>query len=101
MAKIAEVQEVTTDKLRPYEHNAKKHGRDQIEKLKASIREFGFLTPCLIDREFNLIAGHGRVAAAEQLKRRCRIMELDPHYCDVIINRWEEFTGGKAVRIDG
>lgn len=67
MAKIAEVQEVTTDKLRPYEHNAKKHGRDQIEKLKASIREFGFLTPCLIDREFNLIAGHGRVAAAKEL----------------------------------
>lgn len=67
MAKIAEVQEVTTDKLRPYEHNAKKHGRDQIEKLKASIREFGFLTPCLIDREYNLIAGHGRVAAAKEL----------------------------------
>ena len=39
--------------------------------------------------------------AAEQLNRRCRMMELDPHYCDVIIDRWEKFTGQKAVKIDG
>lgn len=39
--------------------------------------------------------------ACEQLKRRCYICELDPHYCDVIIERWETFTGGKAVRLDG
>lgn len=34
--------------------------------------------------------------AAEQLQRTCHTMELDPHYCDVIINRWEEFTGQEA-----
>jgi len=34
--------------------------------------------------------------AAEQTQRTCHTMELDPHYCDVIINRWEEFTGQKA-----
>lgn len=67
MAKIAKVQEVAVNKLKPYEQNAKKHGKDQIEKLKASILEFGFLTPCLIDAEFNLIAGHGRVEAAKAL----------------------------------
>lgn len=39
--------------------------------------------------------------AAEQLKRRCYMMELDPHYCDVIIDRWEKFTGGKAELVDG
>jgi len=50
----------------------------------------------------DIFGGSGTtLIAAEQLKRRCRIMELDPHYCDVIINRWEEFTGGKAVKIDG
>ena len=38
--------------------------------------------------------------AAEQLGRRCCMMELDPHYCDVIIKRWETLTGGKAVRIE-
>ena len=67
MAKIADVQEVSLKKLKPYERNAKKHGEDQIEKLKASINEFGFLTPCLIDNDFNLIAGHGRVMAAQEL----------------------------------
>lgn len=67
MAKIADVQEVSLEKLRPYERNAKKHGTGQIEKLKASIMEFGFLTPCLIDSDYNLIAGHGRVMAAKEL----------------------------------
>lgn len=37
--------------------------------------------------------------ACEQLRRKCRMVELDPHYCDVIIARWEKLTGGKAVRI--
>ena len=67
MAKIAEVQEVSLSLLKPYEKNAKTHGREQIEKLKDSIQEFGFLTPCLIDRKYNLIAGHGRVQAAKEL----------------------------------
>ena len=39
--------------------------------------------------------------ACEQLGRKCRMMEIDPHYCDVIIDRWEAFTGKKAVRLDG
>lgn len=67
MGKIAKVQEVTLSELKPYEKNAKIHGSGQIEKLKASIEEFGFLTPCLIDEEYNLIAGHGRVMAAKEL----------------------------------
>ena len=37
--------------------------------------------------------------ACEQLGRKCRMMELDPHYCDVIIARWEKLTGQKAVRL--
>ena len=39
------------------------------------------------------------IIAAEQLNRKCRMMELDPHYCDVIIARWEKLTGQKAERI--
>lgn len=39
--------------------------------------------------------------ACEQLNRKCRIMELDCHYADVIIDRWQKLTGEKAVRIDG
>ena len=67
MAKIAEVQEVSLTSLVPYERNAKIHGPEQIEKLKDSICEFGFLSPCLIDREYNVIAGHGRIQAAKEL----------------------------------
>lgn len=37
------------------------------------------------------------IIASEQLKRRARVMELDPHYCDVIVDRWEKLTGEKAV----
>lgn len=67
MGKIAEVQEVTLTKLVPYAKNAKIHGTGQVEKLKKSISEFGFLSPCIIDRDFNIIAGHGRVMAAKEL----------------------------------
>lgn len=38
--------------------------------------------------------------ACEQLGRKARLMELDPHYCDVIITRWEKFTGKKAMKIE-
>lgn len=67
MAKIAGVQEVSRADLKPYERNAKKHSAEQVEKIARSIKEFGFLSPCLIDRDLNIIAGHGRVMAAEQL----------------------------------
>lgn len=50
----------------------------------------------------DIFGGSGTtMIACEQLKRKCRMMELDPHYCDVIIDRWETFTGGKAVLING
>ena len=67
MAKIADVQEVSRSKLRPYERNSKIHSPDQVERIAESIRVFGFLSPCLIDRDYNIIAGHGRVLAAEKL----------------------------------
>lgn len=38
------------------------------------------------------------VIAAEETRRRARVIELDPHYCDVITARWEDFTGREAVR---
>jgi site-specific DNA-methyltransferase (adenine-specific) len=39
------------------------------------------------------------IVACEQLHRKARLMELDPHYCDVIIARWEKLTGQKAIKI--
>lgn len=67
MGKIAEVQEVTLSKLIPYVNNAKIHSEEQVTKIASSIREFGFLNPVLIDKDFNIIAGHGRVMAAKKL----------------------------------
>ena len=49
------------------------------------------------DTVADIFGGSGTtMIAAEQLKRRCLMMELDPHYCDVIIKRWEDYTGKKA-----
>ena len=67
MAKIDRVQEVSTELLKPYGNNAKIHGKDQVEKIAESIKSFGFLNPCLIDKDFNVIAGHGRLLAAQSL----------------------------------
>lgn len=48
----------------------------------------------------DLFGGSGTtLIAAEQLGRKCYMMELDPHYCDVIIARWEKLTGKKAVKV--
>ena len=50
----------------------------------------------------DLFGGSGStLIACEQLGRKCRMMELDPHYCDVIIARWEKLTGQKAVKLEG
>ena len=56
---------VELSKLRPYTNNARKHSPEQIEKIRASLREFGFVNPCLIDADNLIIAGHGRVEAAK------------------------------------
>ena len=49
----------------------------------------------------DLFGGTGTtLIAAEQLHRRCFMMEISPRYCDVIIKRWEDFTGQKAELIE-
>ena len=67
MGKIGEVRAISVDLLVPYANNAKMHSKSQVEKIADSIQEFGFLNPCLIDKDYNIIAGHGRVLAAKQL----------------------------------
>ena len=54
------------------------------------------------DAVMDLFGGSGStLIACEQLGRKCYMAELDPRYCDVIIERWESFTGGKAVLLNG
>ena len=62
----SEMQLVPVGKLIPYQNNARTHSKEQINKLRSSIREFGFVNPVIIDREYNVIAGHGRIAAARE-----------------------------------
>ena len=58
---------VEIKRLRPYERNARTHSLEQIQKIAESINEFGFVNPVLIDEKYTIIAGHGRVLAAEEL----------------------------------
>ena len=53
--------------LVPYARNARKHSDAQVAQLAASIREFGFTNPILVDGERGIIAGHGRLLAARKL----------------------------------
>ena len=61
-----EMQLVPLSKLVPYVNNARTHSPEQLTKLRSSLREFGFINPVIIDRDFNVIAGHGRIAAAKE-----------------------------------
>ena len=60
------MQLVPITKLVPYVNNARTHSPEQIMKLCSSLREFGFINPVIIDRAFNVIAGHGRILAAKE-----------------------------------
>lgn len=55
------------DELIPYAKNARTHSDSQVAQIAASIREFGWMNPVLIDAKGNIIAGHGRVLAARKL----------------------------------
>ena len=58
---------VSIDGLKPYENNARTHSEEQVKKIVRSIEEFGFINPVLIDGDFGIIAGHGRVMAAKKM----------------------------------
>lgn len=58
-------EKVNIDKLVPYARNARTHSKEQILQLRASLREFGFVNPIICDKDYNIIAGHGRVLAAK------------------------------------
>jgi ParB-like chromosome segregation protein Spo0J len=67
MSKLSLI-EMSVDVLVPYEKNARKHPEAQIQQIAQSIKDFGFLSPVLIDRENNIVCGHGRVLAAKKLE---------------------------------
>ena len=58
MKTTTELNLVSIDKLIPYVNNARTHSPEQVNKLRASLREFGFINPVIIDKDCNIIAGH-------------------------------------------
>ena len=77
-----EIRKIPIEQLNPAAYNPRKDllpGDPEYEKLKRSMQEFGYVEPIVWN------------------KRTCYMMEIDPNYCDVIIRRWENLTGQKAV----
>ena len=76
-------------------HNSKLHPTMKpIELCAYAIQNSSISNQIVLD----LFGGSGStLIACEQTDRKCYMMELDPHYCDVIIKRWEEFTEQKAI----
>ena len=59
-------EKVNIDRLVPQARNARTHSKEQILQLRASLREFGFVNPVIVDKDLNIIAGHGRIMAARE-----------------------------------
>ena len=80
------------------EHEKRVHPTQKPIKLCSDIiKDFSQLNENVVD----LFGGSGStLIACEQLNRKCFMCELDPYYCDVIIERWENFTGKKAVLLN-
>lgn len=76
--------------------------------LHPTMKPVELVENCMMDASvegdivLDMFGGSGTtMIAAEQLGRKARLMELDPHYCDVIIARWEKLTGKEAVKVYG
>jgi ParB-like chromosome segregation protein Spo0J len=71
------VQEIEIEKLIPYARNSRIHSDEQVAQIAASIKEFGWTNPILIDGENGIIAGHGRLSAARKLGlKKIPVIEL-------------------------
>ena len=95
------LEQIKTADLIPYAKNAKKHDEAQVAKIAGSIREFGFNNPVLIDQDNGIIAGHGRVLAAQKLGlqkvpclRLSHLSETQKRAYILADNRLAEIGGG-------
>lgn len=69
-----------------------------VSLLTDILKQWGEKADLVVD----LYGGSGStLIACDQLKKTCYICELEPHYCDVILKRWEDLTDGKAVLLNG
>ena len=103
----AELKELLRARIQPQEQSVIYCDKPNASKLHPTMKPVKLVARFILnssakgDTVADIFGGSGTtLIACEQLGRRCRMMELDPHYCDVIIARWEKFTGKTAVRID-
>lgn len=71
-----QIVEIELSKIKPYEQNAKKHPREQIRNVAESIKEFGWRQPIVLDKDYVIIIGHCRYAAAKRLKLKTAPCEI-------------------------
>lgn len=91
--RIGSVWSISKDKSSDYLHATQK----PIELLVRIIENVSIIGHTVLD----LFGGSGStLIAAEQTRRKCFAMEIDEHYCDVILDRWEQYTGKKAIKIN-
>lgn len=90
--RIGSVWDIAKDGARSYEHPTQKPVELSSTAISHSSKKNDIVLDCFGGSGSTLIA-------CEQLERRCYMIELDPHYCDVIISRWEKFTGKQAKKI--
>ena len=64
--KQIEIKYKNIKELKPYKKNAKKHPKEQVERIANSIKEFGFTQPVIIDKDNYVVAGHGRILGAKK-----------------------------------
>lgn len=91
---VIRADDLTEEQAKAYRLVDNKTGELCARAIRSSTREGDVI--------YDFFGGSGTtLIAAEQLGRKCAMMELDPGYCDVIIRRWEKLTGKKAERING
>lgn len=90
---MMQIEQLALDALIPYARNSRTHSDEQVAQVSASIREYGFTNPVLIDGEGGIIAGHGRVLAARKLGladvpciRLAHLSEAQRHHYAATVN---------------
>lgn len=99
---IARLKELADTSTAMYENKPQKSAEHPTMKplnlIKKQVRNSSKEGDAVLD----LFGGSGTtLLACEEMGRKCYMMEYDPHYCDVIIKRWETQTGRKAVLLNG
>lgn len=67
LTSLGQIETISVDRLKPYDKNSRTHSPEQIQQLCASIQEWGWTIPILIDPDYIIIAGHARIEAAKKL----------------------------------